>query len=104
MAPDKSNVYITINLTEGEKYTIRSAKLQGDLLGLDDQLNALVTLKAGEIYNAQAVKDVSTALTDKLSTVMPLHQPMPIRFPMRKTVRSISFIRSIRDAALMSAA
>ena len=65
VAPDKSNVYITINLTEGEKYTIRSAKLQGDLLGLDDQLNALVTLKAGEIYNAQAVKDVSTALPDR---------------------------------------
>lgn len=69
VAPDKSNVYITINLTEGEKYTIRSAKLQGDLLGLDDQLNAIVTLKAGEVYNAQAVKDVSTALTDKLSTL-----------------------------------
>lgn len=56
VAPDKSNVYITINLTEGEKYTIRSAKLQGDLLGLDDQLNALVTLKAGEIYNARRSK------------------------------------------------
>lgn len=69
IAPNKSDVYITINLTEGEKYTIRSAKLQGDMLGLDDQLEALVTLEPGQIYNAQAVKDVSTALTDKLSTL-----------------------------------
>ncbi|MDO5530875.1 outer membrane protein assembly factor BamA [Sutterella sp.] len=69
IAPNKSDVYIVINITEGEKYTIRSAKLQGDMLGLDDQLNALVTLKEGDIYNAQAVKDVSTAITDKLSTL-----------------------------------
>lgn len=69
IAPNKSDVYITVNLTEGEKYTIRSARLQGDMLGLDDQLEKLVTLKEGEVYNAQAVKDVSTALTDKLSTL-----------------------------------
>lgn len=69
IAPNKSDVFITINLTEGEKYTIRSAKLQGDMLGLDDQLQALVTLKEGDVYNAQAVKDVSTAITDKLSTL-----------------------------------
>ena len=34
VAPDKSNVYITINLTEGEKYTIRSAKLRAICSGL----------------------------------------------------------------------
>lgn len=69
IAPDKANVYIAINITEGEKYTIRNARLQGDMLGLDEQLNMLVTLKEGDVYNAQAVKDVSTAITDKLSTL-----------------------------------
>lgn len=89
IAPNKSDVYITINLTEGEKYTIRSAKLQGDMLGLDDQLNALVTLKEGDIYNAQAVKDVSTAITDKLSTLgyaFASANPNPISDPEKRTV------------------
>ena len=89
IAPNKSDVYITINLNEGEKYTIRSAKLQGDMLGLDDQLNALVTLKEGDIYNAQAVKDVSTAITDKLSTLgyaFASANPNPISDPEKRTV------------------
>ena len=69
IAPNKSDVYITINMTEGEKYTIASAKLTGDLLGIDEELNKLLTLKAGEIYSAEQVNNVSTALVDKLSTL-----------------------------------
>lgn len=69
IAPNKSDVYITINMTEGEKYTIAGAKLTGDLLGIDEELNKLLTLKAGEIYNAEQVNNVSTALVDKLSTL-----------------------------------
>lgn len=69
IAPNKSDVYITINMTEGEKYTIAGAKLTGDLLGIDEELNKLLTLKAGEIYSAEQVNNVSTALVDKLSTL-----------------------------------
>ena len=69
IASNKSDVFIAINLTEGEKYTISGVKLQGDMLGLDKDLEALVTIKPGEIYNAETVKSVSTAITDKLSTL-----------------------------------
>lgn len=69
IAPNKSDVYIAINLTEGEKYTISGVKLQGDMLGLDKDLEQLVTIQTGEIYNSETVKNVSTAITDKLATL-----------------------------------
>lgn len=69
IAANKSDVYIAINLTEGEKYTISGVKLQGDMLGLDKDLEQLVTIQTGEIYNSETVKNVSTAITDKLATL-----------------------------------
>ena len=70
IAPNKSDVYIAINLTEGEKYTLRDSKLTGDLLGLDKELGELLApLKSGEIYNAEIVKNVQQSIVDKLSTL-----------------------------------
>ena len=69
IAPNKSDVYITINMTEGEKYTIAGTKLTGDLLGLDKELESLVTIQPGAIYNAEEVNAVSSAIVDKLSTL-----------------------------------
>ena len=69
IAPNKSDVYVTINMTEGEKYTVHAVRLTGDLLGLDSELQALITLEKGEMYNAEKVKNVSSAITDKLATL-----------------------------------
>lgn len=69
IAPNKSDVYVTINMTEGEKYTVNDVRLTGDLLGLDSELQALITLEKGEMYNAEKVKNVTSAITDKLATL-----------------------------------
>ena len=69
IAPKKSDVYVTINMTEGEKYTVNDVRLTGDLLGLDSELQALIALEKGEMYNAEKVKNVSSAITDKLATL-----------------------------------
>ena len=69
IAPNKSDVYVAINMTEGEQYTINDVRLTGDLLGIDEELQKLVTLQKGTLYNAEEVKNVSTAIQDKLSTL-----------------------------------
>jgi outer membrane protein insertion porin family len=63
----KEDVYITVNVIEGERYTISGVRLSGEMLGLDEELRALVDVKAGDIYNAERLNRISKAITDRLS-------------------------------------
>lgn len=69
ISPNRSDVFLTINMTEGEPYTISGSKLQGDLLGLDDVFTPMLTLKEGSTYNASEANAVAEAIKDKLSTL-----------------------------------
>ncbi len=67
VAPNKSDVYITINLTEGKQYRIDSVKLAGDLLNLNSEVEPLLTFEKGEIYNAEKINQISQQIVDKYS-------------------------------------
>lgn len=69
IAPNKKDIFISINMTEGEQYKVSGVELTGDLLGLDDELQPLVKLKIGEIYNAESVNAASQMIVDKLSSL-----------------------------------
>jgi outer membrane protein insertion porin family len=69
ISPNKENVYITINVVEGEKYTISSVKLAGEMLGLDDEMQALVDVKPGDVYNAERLNQISKRITDRLGAL-----------------------------------
>lgn len=66
ISPDKQDVYITVNITEGEKYSVSDVKLAGDLQVPEADLTKLITLQKGEVFNRKKVADTSKALTDKL--------------------------------------
>ena len=66
IAPNKKDIFITINLTEGEQYHITGVELTGDMLGLDNELKSLVQIEPDSIYNAELINNASTAITDKL--------------------------------------
>ena len=63
ISPDKKDIYITINLSEGEKYTVSSVKIEGETFGREQELLALVQLKPGELYSGEkltaSVKQIS---------------------------------------------
>lgn len=67
VAPNKSDVFITINVTEGKQYTIDSVKLAGDLLNLEGEVEPLLTLEKGEIYNAEKINEISKAIVERYS-------------------------------------
>lgn len=70
IAPNKEDVYITININEGKPYKVSSVKVEGEKLGLDSQLTPLLEpVKVGEYYSAETVTGVSAALTEKFSTL-----------------------------------
>jgi outer membrane protein insertion porin family len=69
ISPDKRDIHITINISEGEKYTVSQVKVAGELLGLDEELNALVDVRPGDTFNAERVNAVSKRMTDRLGAL-----------------------------------
>ncbi|WP_088331666.1 outer membrane protein assembly factor BamA [Lacimicrobium sp. SS2-24] len=55
MTPDKAGIYITLNVEEGEQYTISDVELIGDLLGQEDTIRRILPLSAGKMYNLAEV-------------------------------------------------
>ncbi|MGB7988821.1 MAG: outer membrane protein assembly factor BamA [Candidatus Methylophosphatis roskildensis] len=66
ISPDKRDIYITINLVEGERYTVSSVKLAGDLLLPEDELRKLVTIKPGDVYSRERLTETTKAISDRL--------------------------------------
>lgn len=64
ISPDKQDVSIAINVTEGERFLVSSVKLEGNFLGKDNEFKSLVAIKAGEAYNADTVAETTKAFTD----------------------------------------
>ncbi len=69
ITPDKKDISVTINVFEGERYTVSGVKLGGELLGLDEELLPLITVKPGDVYNAEQVNAIGKAVTDRMSTL-----------------------------------
>lgn len=66
ISPDKRDVYITVNITEGEKYNISQTKLAGEMLLPEEDLRKLINIQDGEVFNRQKVTDASKNINDKL--------------------------------------
>ena len=66
ITPDKRDIYIVVNLTEGEKYTVSSVKLGGELLLPEPELMRLVTIKPGEPFSREKLADSSKKITERL--------------------------------------
>jgi outer membrane protein insertion porin family len=66
ISPDKQDIYITVNVTEGEKYTISDVKLAGELQLPEEELKPLIKIQKGDTFNRQYVTETSKALSDRL--------------------------------------
>jgi outer membrane protein insertion porin family len=68
ISPDKQDITVTINVKEGQPYTVTGVKLEGDYLGKEDDFKTLVTIKPGQPYQAEAVTQTTRAMTDRFGT------------------------------------
>jgi outer membrane protein insertion porin family len=66
ISPDKRDIYITINITEGEKYIVTDVKLGGDLLVPAAELMKLVQLKPGEPFSREKLAESTKAIAERL--------------------------------------
>jgi len=66
ITPDKQDIYITINVTEGEKYTVSEILLTGQLLLPVEQLEKLIRVKPGDVYSREKLVESMKAINDRL--------------------------------------
>lgn len=66
ITPDKANVYITVNIVEGEKFTIGEVDFAGDLVLDEEELNKYVFVKNGDIFSNELLTATTEALTNRL--------------------------------------
>ena len=67
LGPEKESVYITINIKEGERYTIRDIKLAGDLILPQKELADLISVKEGDVFSRRKVTDSTKSMSDLLA-------------------------------------
>lgn len=51
ISPDKRDIFITVNITEGDRYTISDVKLAGQMVVPEEDLRALIYTGPGQIYS-----------------------------------------------------
>jgi outer membrane protein insertion porin family len=66
ITPDKKDIYITINLTEGEKYTVSDIKVGGEMLLPEAEVRRLIQLKPGETFSRERLSESTKKITDRL--------------------------------------
>ncbi len=64
IAPNKTDIGITVNISEGERFVVSGVKLVGDYLGKDEEFKTLVAIRPGQAYNADEVAKTTKAFTD----------------------------------------
>ena len=66
ITPDKKDIYITINVHEGEPYTVNEVALRGDMVVPREELQKLLEFKAGETFSRARVIASTQAIKDRL--------------------------------------
>ncbi len=64
ISPDKQEISVAINVTEGNRYVVSGVKLEGNYLDKDDEFKSLVAIRPGQAYNADDVVQTTKAFTD----------------------------------------
>jgi outer membrane protein insertion porin family len=54
---DREGVFITINITEGERFTVSNVDFSGNTLGRETTLRKLMRLQHGEVFNGERLNE-----------------------------------------------
>ena len=67
ISPDKRDIFVTINLVEGDRYKVSDVRLGGELVLSEAQLNPFVQVKPGQTYSQQLITQSADLIRLRLS-------------------------------------
>jgi outer membrane protein insertion porin family len=66
IAPEKDDMYITVNVNEGEVFKVGEIKLAGTMVVPEEQLRRLLLIKPGDTYSRKAVTSTQQLMSYRL--------------------------------------
>ena len=66
ITPDKKDIYITINVSEGPKYIVSDIQLAGELTAPEEEVRKLIKIQPGEVFSREKLTVATKAIGDKL--------------------------------------
>ncbi len=66
ITPDKKDIYITVNIKEGDKYKVSEVKFAGNLPMPEEDLKGLVSLKVSDVFSREQLNESISRIGDRL--------------------------------------
>jgi outer membrane protein insertion porin family len=66
ITPDRKDIYITVNISEGEKYTVSDVRIGGQTLVPREELEKLLRIGPGDVFSRQKLIESQKAIADRL--------------------------------------
>ncbi|MDP9007170.1 MAG: outer membrane protein assembly factor BamA [Pseudomonadota bacterium] len=95
IAPEKDDMYITVNVNEGEVFKVSDIKLAGTMVVPEEQLRRLLLIKPGDTYSRKAVTSTQQLMSYRLGAdgyAFAKIDPVPTPDNDKKTVALTFFV------------
>jgi outer membrane protein insertion porin family len=66
ISPDKQDIFISISITEGPKYTVSDIRVAGELLIPEEEIRKLITVKTGDVFSRTRIAESTKNINDRL--------------------------------------
>jgi outer membrane protein insertion porin family len=66
ITPDKEDIYITVDVREGPRFSVGDVRIAGDLVVPASELEPLVQLKSGDVFSRQKLQASAKDISDRL--------------------------------------
>jgi outer membrane protein insertion porin family len=67
ITPDKRDIYITINITEGQKYVVGDIRIAGEPLIPEAEIRKMIQIQPGDVFSRARLTESSKLISDRLS-------------------------------------
>ncbi|MCA3154330.1 MAG: outer membrane protein assembly factor BamA [Burkholderiales bacterium] len=66
ISTDRRDIFITMVVSEGQKFTVSDIKLSGEVFGRQDELMKLIRLKPGQVFNGTKLNESTKAISERM--------------------------------------
>jgi len=67
ITPDKQDVYVTVNIAEGDQFTVDDVKLTGELIIDKAEMSKFIKVKSGDVFSRSKVSNTRKKISERLA-------------------------------------